>query len=374
MQKKLLPLAIAGVLAAPSAVLADVTAASGVNIYGQLHASWDFVDMDKASDSSDDNTAVFRNSRVGFKGSENLSGDLKANWQVETKVDTDDDAMELRNSYVGLSGKQWGEIRLGKHDTPYKMATGKLDIFTDTIADYNNVIGAVSGYNDANTNNAYDAGEALYGVRFDQRPSQTVIYFTPDFNGLQAAIGRQSYSRDEAAGVDESDAWSLMGKYEQGGLLASVAYETHSGEFSTSNTDEMDAWKVGLGYTLGDSKIGFVYEAIESDASNSAQSRDAFHLNFSQAFGPSVLKLAYSKAEESDAANANDGADIWTIGLDHKVSKHTTLYALYASLDNDEGGNYNLYSGSNAGEYYNEATGGIGEDADGFSVGIIHKF
>ena len=147
MQKKLLSLAIAGALAVPGAAMADVTSKSGgdITIYGKFHTSWDYVDTNNAAagaDDNDDNTAVFRNSRLGFKGSEDLGNGLKGIWQIETELDTIDNEVQMRNTFVGLQGDNWGKIFFGKHDTPYKMATAKLDIFSDTIADYNNIIGA----------------------------------------------------------------------------------------------------------------------------------------------------------------------------------------------------------------------------------------
>ncbi|MBT8419521.1 MAG: porin, partial [Gammaproteobacteria bacterium] len=183
MQKKLLSLAIAGALAIPGAAMADVQSKSGgdVTIYGKFHASWDYVDAGTSnSDDSDDNTAVFRNSRLGFKGSEDLGNGLKGIWQVETHLDTGDDGVHLRNTYVGLQSDNFGKIFFGKHDTPYKTATAKLDIFSDTIADYNNII----GYHDSGSN-------------FNEREPQLVTYETPNFNGFKAQIARESYQYDE---------------------------------------------------------------------------------------------------------------------------------------------------------------------------------
>ena len=83
MQKKLIALAVAAAVAAPMSVAADV------KIYGKMHASWDWTDSnDNANDDSDDSTGVFRASRLGFKGSEDLGGGLSAIWQVETQVNS----------------------------------------------------------------------------------------------------------------------------------------------------------------------------------------------------------------------------------------------------------------------------------------------
>nr|VFJ48939.1 MAG: Outer membrane protein (porin) [Candidatus Kentron sp. DK] len=405
MQKKLITLAIAGALAIPGAAMADVGAASGsdITIYGKFHASWDYVDNGATvagNDDSDDNSAVFRNSRLGFKGAEDVGSGIKAIWQVETDLKTgnSNDAagnMELRNTFVGLQGDNWGTIFMGKHDTPYKTATAKLDIFSDTIADYNNIIGSHMNALNAFGSAVYAAGSA--GARqqtFNARPNQVVAYETPNFNGFKGQLARASIQSPDVL-TEETEAWSAMGMYDQGPFFASLAYEVYSGAAGTTgaagnpagggnvtspNKEKIDAWKVGLGYTFGNSSLGFVYEDIghDDDAAGAAPlraSRDAFWLGASHKFGANVVKLAYGKADDSDANN-NDGADNWSIGVDHNFSKRTKVYAIYTDMDNDTNANYALNSEDGASAYApgQTATGNTGGDVSAFSVGIIHSF
>ena len=62
------------------------------------------------------------NSRLGFRGYERLGRDLKAIWQLETEfhIDSNDSAFAQRDSFVGLAGRVWGAIKLGRMDTPFK--------------------------------------------------------------------------------------------------------------------------------------------------------------------------------------------------------------------------------------------------------------
>jgi predicted porin len=55
----------------------------------------------------------------------------------------------MRNSFVGLTGG-WGTFVVGRNDTPYKTSTGKLDLFADTMADYNGTV----GFDDVRADNA----------------------------------------------------------------------------------------------------------------------------------------------------------------------------------------------------------------------------
>lgn len=344
MKKSLIALAVAGAFAAPA-----FAATSNVDVYGQVMFSTDYVSKDTAAagdDESDVVTGVNDVSRIGFKGSEDLGGGMKAVWQLETQMGS---ALGNRNSFVGLAGG-FGTVVMGTHDTPYKLATGKLDPFSDTIGDYNNVIGRTAG--------------TVGSSAFDLRAGATTAYISPNFSGFHAAIAYVGVLNAETAGLDNQDAWSLMGMYENGPLFASLAYETHSGGvFLSSTTNEIDAWKLGLGYTFGDTKVGFVYEDIEHDAAANADSREAWYVSLSHAMGPIMLKAAYGSADNSDAV-ATKGADFFALGADYNLSKRTAVFGVYSSTDNDAGAAYGM------GSY----TANAGLDVDGFSIGIKHSF
>nr|VFK38270.1 MAG: Outer membrane protein (porin) [Candidatus Kentron sp. TC] len=398
MQKKLLSLAIASALALPGAAMADI---KDVEIYGKFHASWDYVDNEATGDDADDNTGAFRNTRLGFKGEEKISADLKGIWQVETELDTGDNEMQLRNTFVGLKGDKWGTFAFGKHDTPYKMATAKLDIFSDTIADYNNIIGAhiapatnipaVTNVHDGNVNGTPGEGSNAGTITssFNKRASQAAMYITPDFSGFKAGIARVSFQNDETvAANDNKEAWSAMAMFDKkdNPFFASLAYELYKGGIQSppgNSTENLDAWKIGLGYKIGNSKIGFIYEDIERDGTTAADktaSRDAFGVNFAHDFGQNTVKLSYFKADDSDASGSDDGADNWSIGLDHNFSKRTKIYGIFTRMDNDSNANYGLYNGqANAGGgFYTGGAKGAdktsGRDINAVSFGIIHSF
>lgn len=81
MKKSIIALVIAGL---PLAASADVI------LYGQIKSSVTVgqvkIKGDAGSETSSTATSINDNtSRIGFKGSENLGGDLKAIWQVEQK-------------------------------------------------------------------------------------------------------------------------------------------------------------------------------------------------------------------------------------------------------------------------------------------------
>jgi len=76
--------------------------------------------------------------------------------------DTDDTgAITVRNSYVGLKGS-FGSFLVGRHDTPLKASTSKLDLFDDTMADYQGTL----GFNDIRADNSITYISELGGLKF----------------------------------------------------------------------------------------------------------------------------------------------------------------------------------------------------------------
>ena len=142
-------------------------------LYGKIH-----MDIRNSDQGDVDNWTVNSNaSRLGVKGSEDLGNGMKAIFQYETTYSGTDSSEAFgaaRNSYIGLAGN-WGQVRVGRHDTPMKVAfyAAGNDHLADSIIDINKTI----GFQEVRTNNA-------------------IAYISPSFSGftLAAAIvpGEQS--------------------------------------------------------------------------------------------------------------------------------------------------------------------------------------
>ncbi|MCP5278199.1 MAG: porin [Thiobacillus sp.] len=353
MKKSLIALAVAGTFAAPA-----FAATSNVDIYGVIKSSYDYINTDAAvggANPDDDLTRISSNSsRIGFKGSEDLGGGMKAVWQWETGLTTDTSgaATGNRNTFVGLAGG-FGTFLVGTHDTPYKLATGSLDVFGDTMGDYNTIMGSTNG-----TNN------------FDLRGSNVWAYISPTFSGFHAALARVNANEAGTQGAADGDAWSLAGIYSNGPLFGSLAWEKHeNGVAGAGATSDLTAWKLGVGYKFGDAKVGVGYESMDDDAGATVNDRNAWFINGAYAMGPITLKAQYAKAEDGDTA-ASTGADYWAIGADYALSKRSKVYALYASTDNDAGATYTT-GGAGAGGTFAPAAG---TSPSTISIGIEHSF
>lgn len=350
MKKSLIALAVAGVVSAPA-----FAATSNVDVYGVMRMSVDHSDV-KATD-RDAWSINDRVSRIGFKGSEDLGGGLKAVWQIEqqlsatdpvsptsastststststggittttatttTTTTTADSAFggaNLRNTFIGLSGG-FGTVLVGRHDTPYKLG-GSADLFADTAAD------------------SQRAGAAgIIGRNgFDTRANGTVAYVSPDFSGFHfaAAVIPGEEAGGTAATNDANglmDAYSLMGAYANGPLKMTLAYERLSKDM-LNTTDSKHATKFNIGYKIGDIGLGYTLERSK-DGTAAGNNTDTGHLaSVSYGMGPITLMGQYgqfnNKEANAVAAGVQNDMTRWTVGAAYALSKRTSAYAAY---------------------------------------------
>lgn len=378
MNKKLIAIAIATAVSAPA-----MAATSNVEVYGLMSMGVDSVNTELANGTSNRVGRVSDYAtRLGFKGSEDLGNGLKAIWQIESQVTADGGASTtaasgglsgattafggatLRNTFVGLSSKDMGTTMIGKIDTPYKSSTGRFDQFGDTMGDYNGLVGA--------------AHNTSAGNYFDLRPANVAAYVSPNFAGFSAAAAYVFGGETATSGtVSNGNAYSLAAMYDAGPLYLTAAYEKHNLGTSTSGSlggfaadQERKAWKLGAAYSIMDFTLAAMYEKTDDNlGTNGANSlgHNTWFLSGKYQMGAVALKAQYAKAGETDAADT--GAKLYTLGADYGFSKRTTVYALYTKISNDAAANYNFALNSAP-----AATGTVGADYSGFSLGVKHSF
>jgi predicted porin len=327
-------------------------------------------------------------------------------WQLELQVQPTDnnnstvngnDGITYRNSFLGLTGS-WGTAVIGRHDTPLKISTGSLDLFGDTVADYNGN-GADDEPVGAGDVGLFTVGPAALlggqGLGFvDLRVDQAMAYISPSMNGLtiaaaivQPGMDRATTAVGNADGF--SEAYSIAALYSNGPFFASLAVEKLSEDLVeelignaalVGVLDGEDRWRLGLGYTANGFHVGLVYE--DQDHAIDGVDAQRWQLSGSYTFGNNVVKLAYGE-NEIDVSNTTaaalaglgvglvgggvvaatyGGTDIeqWSLGLDHNFSKNTKVYAVYTDVDVDH--SQPTLAGTNEGDW------------DAFSVGMVHKF
>ena len=342
MQKKLIALAVASILAVPLA------AQAGVEVYGQARMSLDFSSNDDPVAANEDSAlSVSSNkSRLGFKGDEDLGGGLKALWLIEQGVtlDTNPGFTANRDAYLGLGGG-FGTVLAGRINNPYKNSTQGMDIFLNTRGDYNAIMGAVNSTS----------------APFNSRFSNSIQYRSPDMSGFKGALAYSVNRGDDdlpnTTVVSENDGFSLSGSYAQGPLFVTAAYESHN-----SAVNDATAFKIGGTFALGGmTTLGAIWETADLGGTN--QDRDAIYLNAAHKMDAITLKAAFTMADEKGGV-ANTGATQFALGAAYALSKTTEAYAMYTMVGNDSAAKYTL-----------EGVGGVtGQDVSSFSVGLNHNF
>ena len=138
--KKSIAMAVLTALAVPGIASAEAT------LYGKAHLSFGSVAEDDGTSDTSATSVKSHASRVGIKGVVDTQGTLKAIYQFEWEVDMSDNAkasddnLKSRKQFVGLKDN-WGELRIGRDDSPYKLAGKKnVEHLSDTWADFNNII------------------------------------------------------------------------------------------------------------------------------------------------------------------------------------------------------------------------------------------
>ncbi|MCC6207606.1 MAG: porin [Gammaproteobacteria bacterium] len=353
MKRKKIAIALTGMLALP---LWMSTAAAEFSIDGKVHASIDFMSNDDEDSANDDSTLALSSnaSRIRFKGDEQINDDLSAHFQAEFEffADTggwDTDDRNDRNTFVGLTGG-FGTIDLGRIDTPYKQAYE--DMFGDTRADVEAIIGSIDG-----------------AVDFEERVANQIQYTSPDLNGAKVKVGYSlgvDATEDDLPKAAEPDNTMLSAAvlYGQGPLSLSAAIEQY--KTGTGGDEDPEAMKMSGGWDFGQgTKVSVIYEDIDNGDDDA---RSAFYISGSHKLSDTMkLMAAVGQADDLDSTDES-GASHFALGLSNKLAKNTEVYALYASVSNDDNARYRLKGVGRP----DDPTTGYTQSA--FSLGIVHKF
>lgn len=240
--------------------------AADVEVYGKVNASLQYTEEGENNSYVE---VVSNASRLGFKGSETVNDYLTAIYQLEAEYGVDDgdpggeQVFKARNTFVGIEGG-FGQLVMGKMDTPLKIIQSRVDVFNDMAGDIKNVI----------TNS-------------DNRADNAVLYTTPDSlgpfvakvgfiaseedgvdNGVSVAAGvrlgggRFGFGYDQDVEAETVEIFRLAGEWDFGLLSLAALWEDQdpgdtalndgSGWVVSSRIPVGEHWKIGLQYGESD--------------------------------------------------------------------------------------------------------------------------
>lgn len=307
MNKKLIAVAVAAGLALPmvSAHAVEV-AGKKLEVYGKLHLNYgSYEELGTAND----NWRLTSNaSRLGFKGEQQLSDSLTGTYKFESEIAVEDGttAFATRNTYVGLKGG-FGEVRIGRHDSPLKMAQGKFDQFGDTKGDLKNA-GDQDGEHRNKNAITYLGKSGDLGFNVQLIPGEG--------DGVSTGNG-------------PADTISAAVTYKSGPFYLGLGVDSYDNQTSAV---EDSLTRLVATYKMSDMQFGLLYQTGVEALGTAADAEDWLGLSFNMKMGKNnKLKAQYITVE--DGASPSKESTQLSIGVDHKLGKKGTLYAMYNTLE-----------------------------------------
>jgi predicted porin len=363
-----------------------------VEIYGKLNVSLESVSSPGARTAAGDvarTPRITNNSSIfGFRGTEKISTDLTAVWQLQNSVALDNGTGGIanRNTRIGLQGT-FGTVFVGIWDLPFKNSTTRLDPWADqTIGAYTSVMSGHATL--ALTGNAENRNG------FDRRQKNVLYYMSPKVGQLSGAL---AYSPPEdkraASATVAGQAPSLVSVsliYEGGPLYLAVAYERHD-EFANTLLEKTKDAGVNLAAQYVFAKqhtVGLAFQRLEYQGNLAGTSLpktfaaagarkaqlDTVFASYRGNFGPHIVRASYGQNEEIKVGGiraTGTEARAIAVGYGYTLSKRTELYTTWVTINNGQNSR-NDFGTNGAGIATKPASNG--SSPRGLSVGMLHTF
>jgi predicted porin len=302
-----------------SLLLISMSAISAPKVYGKLNIALNNDGSDGVNEKEID--LVSNSSRLGLKGELEMQDGLVGLYQIEYQIDpvdghardevkgengeieVTDSTFTQRNSYVGLKGS-FGTLKLGKHDTPLKKASLKVDLFNDLKGDIKNITDG------------------------ENRITSFLGYDSPVFGGGVSISVSLSKGKDD--GVIGTD---LDGEFGTN-LSASLKYDIEVIQFviatEKASIKGFDHNRLGMMIPAGPVTIGLIHTTTESTIGNSVD-YDATTISIAGkvADGNGRVKFQYGTSDKSAGLTQTQ------IGYDHKLFKNFKILAYHTVRSKD---------------------------------------
>ncbi|WP_432258255.1 porin [Cupriavidus sp. TMH.W2] len=402
----------------PGSALTFQVGGGEITLYGHGDLSFDYVDNglgDRPGAQGKNGwmpQVSSNNSLFGIRGERPVTDNLKALIQLEADIQfaatpgnncctnggvSNDSSVKgaigSRNSFLGMQGN-WGAIKLGKTDAPYKNSTQRMDPFVNTLGDYRSIMGNSGGDN---------------RVEFATRVPHAIWYESPTVKGFSGAVlfsPGQNRSTDNSItargepnctggnlpgsnGCQDGsfgNLWSTSLAYSNGPLYLTAAYERHANvnrigdELGASDgvnppagsvgVANESAFKAGIQYVFAKTgtTASFIWERLKRSAPdntfNERTRNNAYYTSLTQRITPAdeiIAAWAHAGRTPGDpggvvnqpgvpltqvAGPIANQANMYALGYRHHFGDHrTTWYLVGAIMKNQQGAHYDLGAG-----------------------------
>ncbi len=330
-------------LAALSAFATAAQAQSSVTVYGVVDMGLTAVEATDGKKNTVMSESGLNTSRLGFRGTEDLGGGLRAEFQLESRLDATTGKLGAtptfagtagagnaaavtpagtitgtnifnREAWVGLSSAKLGSIRVGTSDI-----TGAQVI--------DSIVGQAGNFSDASGNLGTDV-------------AKVVRYTTPTFSGFSAQVG---YSNPDATTTVETTGNRLTSAHVQyeAGKLGVYAGQVVK---KITNTYDQKESTYGAKYDFGVVAVG-AYQSVRNaaDSTKNGTEGDLTQTIVSvsapvAALGAGVKAHGVYYKNEYDVANTTGALDGYKLALSKALSKRTSGYVAYVDQSDKKSG------------------------------------
>ncbi|WP_330148988.1 porin [Shewanella xiamenensis] len=345
MKKTFISASVASVLA-----LASFGAlAEGPSFYGRLElaltntetgatlqSGTNGVDTKNYADENNAGTYLENNfSLLGVKGTEKIADGYDVVYQMEFQVENTSgsgDVFKARNTFLGLKTNA-GTVLVGRNDTVFKQAEGNVDVFGNTNADIDRLVGAQT------------------------RSADGVWYYSPKIADLVTLNATYLFDDNDTTAKTTESLYALSAtlgdsKFKDQNYYLAVAYN--------KGIAGIDAYRGVAQVKFGDFKVGGLFQNSES-VTNSSVDGNTYFVNVVYTLNGVNLKAEYGVDESgfgnyynnvnkytevqiidgkpTVVAKSTTGTDIsvqnFNVGADYRFSKSTMVYGQYAMYRGD---------------------------------------
>lgn len=305
MMKKLAVLAVAASLG----TLAHAET-SNVSVYGVMDAYVGTFNAKGGQRISGVQSNGLSESRLGFKGTEDLGNGLKAVFALEMGplgINTADNGLATtRQAYVGLTDARLGSVTLGTLRSP--------------ASDWNTNYSALAG-------SAFDTlavgAQHGFGIRADDRLNNAVTYVAPAVAGVTSKVtyaqlneGPTNATRQHA--VVASTDWQ-QGPLAVGGVYREVNGDNAQREFG-----------LGASYALPQAKLMATYQ--QRQVQGAASSVDRLY-GLSAVVPLSTRSNVIGSASYLNVGHSSDAVTSYAVAYTYDLSKRATVYGAVTYAD-----------------------------------------
>lgn len=322
----------ATLLAGPAMAQSSVTIYGVVDAFGQV--------LDGAARQGRLQSGGLSGSRLGFRGSEDMGGGLRAFFVLESGLNLDDGGIGQggtfygRQALVGLT-TPYGQISLGRQYSSLHTATTDFSIFRDSpVGPSTALIGGFGGgYEPVRgaSNTATPPAAGATGNSGPARVNNSLRYESPAWRGFSASA---LYGAGEVAGASQDARLFDLGlRYTAADFDVLLSYVDDKA-IGTTAAQLTNAATVTVAANYTWQPVRFAAGYLEfNDKRGANQDGHAYWIGADYNIGQHLLKAQY--VENKPNFGADNKSTAFGVGWTYALSKRTALYSSLTRFEND---------------------------------------